>query len=254
MALRAVSTFLYNIQVTDTNNAIDFKAVSGGPTLFATLTVGFYSLATLATEVARSMNAADSSHTYTVTVDRTVSFGTQNRLTISTSGIFLSLLFASGPRTTTTSAPLLGFTTTDKTGSTSYTGTSTVGTILVTEREAFTYLSTEMDQLIFGNVNISANGTKEVVVFQIQQFWSGEFKYEPEAKVKVQWLPLMQWMIQGRLVDFTPEVTSPNSFFTGTLEKTSKDGKALGFMWKEMLPGFPFLYQTGPLTFRLKVT
>lgn len=254
MALRASSLFLYNFQVTTLNNSIDFKASSGGSVLFATITQGFYSLSSLATEIARAMNAADPSNSYVVTIDRTVNLGQQNRVTVATSGSFLSLLFSSGPRTASTAAPLIGFAVSDRTGSTTYTGSSSAGTALITEKEAFNYLPVEMDHMIFGNVNISANGTKEVVVFQIQQFWSGEWKYEPESKVKVQWLPLMDWMIQGRLFDFTPETNHPTVFYTGTLEKTSKDGKALGFQWKEMLPNFPFNYQTGPMVFRLNIS
>lgn len=255
MALRAQSTFLYGFQVQMSNAAIDFKNASGGPVISATVPDGFYSLATLATAIAGAMNTADPANIYTVTVNRNVAGGTQNRVTISTNGIFLSLLFASGPRTASTIAPLIGFPVADQTGSTSYTGTSSAGTILVTAYPAYTYLPTTMEQLIYGNVNVSANGTKEVVVFQIQQFWSGEFKHEPEAKVITQWEPLYQWMIQGRLFDFTPEITSPTVFYTGTLEKTSRDGKALGFIWKEELSDIgPFFYTTGPLQFRLNPT
>lgn len=251
MALKNPSMFLYGFQITSLNSSIDFQIASGGPVLLATVTQGFYSLATLLTAIEAAMSAADTTNTYTVTATRSTSGGV---VTISTSGSFLSLLFASGPRTASTIAPLIGFPVADQTGSTSYTGTSSAGTVLITQYPAYTYLSVEMNQLIFGNANVSANGTKEVVVFQIQQFWEGEFKYEPEASVKTIWLDLMQWMIQGRLFDFTPDYTIPSTFYTGTLEKTSKDGQALGFQFQELLPDFPFYYTTGTLTFRLNVT
>lgn len=251
MALKAQSMFLYGLEVTANNSSLDFKNSSGGSVLMATLTQGFYSLGGLATEIIKQLQFADPTNTYSVTVDRTIAGGTQNRLSISTSGAFLSLLFGSGPRSASTVAPLIGFTSIDHTGSTSYVGATSCGTILTTEKEGFNYLPVEMDQLIYGNVNVSANGTKEAVVFQIQQFWSVEFRYEPEAKVKTEWLNLNQWMIQQRFFEFTPEITSPTAFYEGTLEKSQKDGKGLGFQFKEMLPNFPFEYQSGPMVFRL---
>ena len=254
MALTAKSLFLYGFQITNLNSSLDFQSVSMGPVKQATLTQGFYSLSSLLIEIKRAMQAVDSLNTYTVTADRTISSGTQNRVTIYTSGSFLSLLLGTGPRITTSCATLIGFTATDKTGFTTYTGTLTAGTALLTEYPAYTFIPTEMDHQVFGSSNISASGVKEVVSFQIQQFWSGEFKYEPEAKVKVQWLALMDWLIQGRLFDFTPEVTSPTVFYEGTLEKHPRESKGLGYNFKEMLPNFPFNYQTGIMTFRLNIT
>ena len=131
MALNSLSSFLYGFEVTPNNSSIDFQVVSLGPTLQATLTLGFYSLTGLLAEVSRALQAVDNTNTYTATADRTIAGGTQNRVTIASSGAFFRLLFASGPRTASTSAPLLGYTTTDKTGATSYTGQTSAGTYLI---------------------------------------------------------------------------------------------------------------------------
>lgn len=251
MALTAKSKFLYGIEVTALNNAIDFKTSAGGSVLMATLTIGFYSLTAILNEIKRAMQEVDPSNTYTVTADRTVMGGLENRITIATSGAFLSLLFASGPRTTTTVAPLIGFTVADQTGSTSYTGTSSAGTVLVPDYVGYNYLGTDFMKKVNGAVNISASGVKEAVVFQVQHFWQVQFKYEPQAKVISEWSPFLEWAIQQRLLEFTPEISSPNSFYEGTLEKTSDDGKALGYKMTEMLPNYPFNYDTGLMTFRL---
>jgi hypothetical protein len=251
MSLKAQSMFLYGFQVTNLNNAIDFQNVSMGPILLATLNQGFYSLTALSTEIVRALQAADPLNTYTVTVDRTVAGGTQNRVTISSSAFYFSILFGTGPRATSSCASLIGFAAVDQIGFTSYTGTSSAGTPLTTYLNGYNYIPPTMMHKIQGNVNVSANGTKEAVVFQIQQFWQVEFQHEPEAKVIAQWGPMMDWLIQQRLFEFTPEITSPSVFIEGTLETTTEDGKGLGFNFKEMLPNFPFDYQTGTLKFRV---
>jgi len=253
MALRQKSLFLFGYEVTPNNRSLDFKAAALGPTILATLNVGFYSLTGLLIEVARAMNAADPAHTYSATANRTLVGGTQNRITVISSGPFLSLLFSSGPRTASNCASLLGFTVTDKTGATSYTGTLTTGRSLVSEYPAYTYLSVEEFQDVFGAVNISTNGTKEAIIFQIQQFFQAQFKYEPEAKVKIQWLDFWTWAIQQRLFEFTPEITSPTIIYECTLEKTSSNGKGMGFKMTEMLPNFPFNYDSGMMTFRKNI-
>ena len=250
MALRQKSLFLYGFQVTQFNSSIDFRAVAAETPRQATLRFGYYSLSTLATEIERAMEEVDPARTYTVSINRTISGGTQNRVTISTSGTVLELLFFSGPRAASTVAPLIGFPSTDQTGSTSYTGISSAGTPLVPNLVGYNYLSPDFDRKLFGSVNISASGEKESIVYGVQQFWQVQFKYIPEATWSAEWTAFMSWLIQQRPVEFTPEVTSPTTFFEGTLESTSQDGKGLAFRGAEMLPEFPFLYDTGLLRFR----
>lgn len=251
MALRDRSLLLYGLEVTKFNQSLDFRAVSLGPILQATLNLGFYSLTSLMTEIKRALQAADPAHIYTVTANRTVNGGLENRVTISTNGVYLDLLYLSGPRTSTTVAPLIGFAVTDRTGATTYTGTLSCGTVLVPDFVGYNYLSTDFNHKVYGAVNVSASGVKEAVVFQIQKFWQVQFKYETQVKVVSEWLPLLDWAIQQRLLEFTPEISSPNTFFEGTIEKTSDDGKGLGYKFMEMLPNYPFNYDTGLLTFRL---
>jgi hypothetical protein len=161
MALRNPSLFLYGFQVTPQNSSIDFRAVSLGPILQGTLNIGYYSLGSLLTELKRAMEAVDVSNIYTVTADRTISGGTQNRVTISTSGGYLDLLFNSGPRASSSVAPLIGFAATDRTGATSYAGSLSAGTVLVPNFIGYNYLSPDFSRKIFGSVNVSASGLKE---------------------------------------------------------------------------------------------
>ena len=253
MALSNKSVFNYGIQVTEFNRSLDFKAVISDSTpRQANLNLGFYSIAGLAREVERALTELDTLHTYTVTVDRTILGGTENRMTIASSNSFFQMLFSSGPRVATSCAPLLGFPAVDQTGATSYTGNSTIGTRLepYSRFPGYNYLGPEKNKKVFGNVNISASGLKEAVVFNIQKFFQVEFKYEPDAFVQSDWVPFMEWAIQQRPLEFTPDISDPNTFYEATLEKTEADGKGLAFMFKEMLPQFPGFYRTGLLTFR----
>jgi hypothetical protein len=199
----------------------------------------------------RALTAIDVTNTYTASVDRSFDGGKQNRVTISTSGSFLSLLFGTGTRAASSCATLIGFPSTDQTGATTYTGTFSAGISLIPELVGYNYSDPTFDQKVFGAVNVSTSGKKEAIVWQIQKFVEVEFKYEPEAKVMTEWEELFNWAIQQRLFEFTKDITDPNNSFEVTLESTTADGKGLGFKMKEMLPKFPFMYDTGNLKMRL---
>lgn len=252
MALKKKSAFLYGLEVTANNRSIDFKAVSGGPQISASLNLGFYSLTDLITAIAAAMNSADFNNVYTVSVNRTVNSGTENRITISTNGSYLSFLFGSGTRAASTIAPLIGFTSTDKTGSTTYTGSFSSGTFVLPKEFGYNYIPQEMNRKVFGSLNITASGDKEAIVFQIQKFFQVQFKYEPEAYVISDWTPFMTWAIQQKPLEFTPDLSAPSVVLNCTLEKTGADSKGLSYMFKEMLPQFPFFYDSGLMTYRVK--
>jgi hypothetical protein len=250
MAVSAKSLFLYGFEVTPQNSSIDFQNVSLGPELMATLRVGFYSLSSLMVEIVRALEAADTTNNYTASADRTINAGTENRVTISTSGAFLSLLFGSGTRAASTVAPLIGFTSVDQTGSTTYTGSTSCGTILIPNFFAFTFLPPEAHRESIGVVNVSSSGLVESVIFSTPEFWQCEFKYIPKALMMTDWRDLLTWAAQKKQLEFTPEITSPTLFYSGILEKSSAGQNGLGYMNKEMLPDFPNQFQTGIMTFR----
>lgn len=250
MALTYQSLLLYGFEVTVANSAIDFKLSGGGSEKNATLNLGFYSLTSLLEEITRAMSAADNSVNYFAIANRNVSGGLENRVTISTDGVFLSLLFSSGSRNASSVASLIGFTPTDRTGSTSYTGSSTAGTALVTELAGYNYIQPEMDEDVQGSVTISASGIKESISFGIMDFLQIEWKHEPKTKVINSWKPFFRWAMQQKSFEITPDYTLYNQFYEVTLEKTQKNGKGLGQVWREMLPDFPNEYETQPLEFR----
>lgn len=250
MALGSKSLFNYGIQVTSLNCNLDFKNQMGGSTLTAVLSLGFYSPQGLANEIATQLQSLDSVNVYTVTVNRNIMGGLQNRITIATNGSFLQLLFGSGPNVNSSCASLAGFNQTDYTGATSYTGSQTTGIILIPDFVGYNYLNNFNTNLVFGAVNVSASGVKESVTFSIQKFIFVEFMYEKKSNL-LAWNNLFSWMIQQRQFDFTPEIFSPDTFFTVTLEQTDFEGQGLGYQMLEMLPDFPNDYQTGSLKFRI---
>jgi hypothetical protein len=255
MALRNSSLFLYGLEVTPTNQYITFGTTSlevGSLARTAQLNLGFYSLTSLSVEVIRAFTAADPLHIYDCTTDRTIMGGLQNRVTITTNGGYLSIYFLTG--NPSNPATLLGFNTADYTGATTYTGSASAGTAFVpnltqsnTFVNGFTFLPTQAMQKNFGSVNVSASGLKEAIVFSIQFFWQVQFKYIMEATLQSDWYPLVQWMIQQRQLDFTPDVTQPNTYYNGTLDDPDQ---GLSFDFEEMLPEFPFQYSTPLMKFR----
>jgi hypothetical protein len=254
MALTSKSLILFGFEVDVTNYAIDFKTSALGAEKQASLRYGFYSLTSLCEEMIRALTEADPSNIYTYTIDRTISGGTQNRVTLYTSGVYLSLLFATGSRASASVGPLLGYTATDKTGATNYTSQTRAGTTLQPEYIGYNYLGPEFSRRVQGTVTISASGEKEAVVFAIQRFIQVEFKWEPQSKVIAQWASFWNWAIQQRLFEFTPEISSPNTFYQVTLEQSGSDGKGLGYQMTEMLPEFPFYYRTGVFRMRQRLT
>jgi hypothetical protein len=251
MALTAQSLILYGYDVDVNNRALDFKTSFGGSEKQASLQLGSYTLTGLMTEIARAMNEADPANSFVVTANRTYVGGTENKVTIAcTSSGYLDLLFLSGSRNTASCRSLIGFNAVDYTGLTSYTGNNTSGVSLIPDYAGYNYLGPEFLRKVFGSVNISANGSKEAIVYQIQRFIQVEFKYEQKAKVISEWADFMDWAIQQKSFEFTPEITSPNVFYEVTLETSSDDSKGLGYKMTEMLPQFPNHYATGSLRFR----
>lgn len=250
MALTAKSLFNYGIEVTTLNQNLDFVNVFGGDTLTAVLDVGFYSPQTLADEIAFQMQSLDDTNIYTVSVARNVLGGTENRITISTNGSFLEILFATGPNLNTSCYSIIGFNQTDYTGDTTYTGSSSTGTVLIPDYIGYNYLDPTNGSMVFGSVNVSASGLKEAVTFNNQQFINVEYKYEAKARL-IQWQNFFTWTQAQKPFDFTPEISDPDTFYSCTLEKTQASDKGLGWKMPEMLPNFPNYYQTGPLVFRV---
>lgn len=253
MALRKRSLFLYGFEIDSTNNLLDFQAAIAGPTLTATIPNGFYTSDGLMTAICAAMVIADPANSYSFTILRNQGMsGTDSIVQLYTMGTHLSLLFASGPSSTTSVAPLIGFAILDYTGATTYTAPNACGTQLIPELVGYSFLPPTAYKKVIGNVNISASGIKETISYATHKFTQVEFKQEPEAKVITEWESFFAWACVGAPIEFFPDYSSSVLIYQVTLESTSFDGMGLGFQMVEQLSeGFPFYYTTGVLKFRI---
>lgn len=102
--------------IVNVNDSINFKESGSGSELTATLVAGEYIISDFITHIKAQMEDVGTK-TYTVTYSYTT-----GKITIATSGVFLSLLWLTGANTAKSVGQLLGFdTSADSTESTSYT-------------------------------------------------------------------------------------------------------------------------------------
>jgi len=130
----------------------------------------------------------------------------------------------------------------------------TSGILFVPNLVGYNFLPPDIYKKNFGSLNITSSGVKEAIVYSTQSFFQVQFKYIPQTDAILSWSPLMIWMMSQKGIEFTPDITNANTFYDCTIETTTEDGKGLGFRMTEMLPSFPFLYDTGMMKFRIRNT
>jgi hypothetical protein len=243
MALSSPSLFVYGLVIDNTNQFITFT--NSTSTYTVTVIPGYYSLTNLGKAIVQAFQSVDPINTYTFSVNRTISGGTENRITLTSTDTVFSLLFATG--VASNPASLIGFSPLDYTGALNYTGFASAGSTLIPNQLAYTFLSTENKIKNYGVRNISASGLKETITFAIQYFLQAQFKYIPEQTYESEWYPFVQWAIQQRPFEFTPEISSPTVFYNVTFDDPDQ---GMSFTAPEMLPDFPGLYSTPLMVFR----
>lgn len=254
-----MALFLYGFDVvTDMNRYLNFDI--GGSELTAILNIGNYTATEFFAEVKRAMEVADPSNTYSVTINRAVNGGLENRVTIATSGSTLNLLFGSGSNAGDTSvASVLGFAQSDLTGATFYVGFQSAGTILRPDFPTYNYVGPDDNVLNEGVKNVSATGVKETVVFAQQRFFEGEWRYITNFNgntQKTQWQDFLKYATKQLGFEFTASIyEDAEAFIQATLESTPEDGtNGLAFKLKLMQDkGLYRFHTTGLLKFRVRV-
>jgi hypothetical protein len=237
----------YGLEVTTANRSLDFKSSMGGPEKQATLRVGLYSLTALAQEVARAMSDADGgANIYTVSVDRTIGGGAQNRVTIETDGAYLDLLFATGTRTASTCATLLGFNVTDRTGATSYNGNNTAGEIIVPTYPPYDLQQPGTIHDARRSLNETTSGFVETVSFST--FRNFQFKIRYMAEDSAEFAAFQDfhiWLLRGGPIEFAHEITDPTDYAAGIPINLRTPIEL-----NRMLPGHYDYFETPVYTFR----
>lgn len=248
--------FLYGFDVDNNSKYINFKNQAGGPVLTAVLNPGNYTGTGLLAELKRAMDLADGFYKYTWVMDRTILAGTSNRIRVTTTSTYLSILFGTGVSAPSSPRELIGFGYSDLTGATTYQGLSQAGTVLYPDFATWDYLGPDSFITNDGSKNVSASGVKETLVFAQMKFLQGQWKYITNLSGSTQltqWQNFLKYSTRQLKFEFTPSVNEdPSVFYQVTLESTSSDSNGMGFKLNqqrgEMLYRF---YDTGLLKMRV---
>lgn len=254
--LKDVACFLYGFDINQNNRYIPFKNVTGGPELTATLNVGNYTGTQMMAELKRAMEFADGVYKWDWTIDRTISSGTSNQVTVISTAPQPQILFMTGATAPNSPFALLGFTATDLTGSSQYTSPNHCGTILIPEFPTWDYLGPDNMVTNDGSKNVSASGIKETLVFAQMFFAQGQWQYISNFNGRTQlteWQSFMKYAIKQLQWEFTPSIyEDPEVFYQVTLESTPADSNGMGYKMNQMRGmGLYRFYDTGTLKFRL---
>ncbi len=256
MAQNDRALFLYGFDIDNNNKYINFKNAALGPELTAILNIGNYSPIEFMQEVKRAFEVADGISKYTISINRAVSSGTSNNVTITTTSPYLDILFGTGSNAGNAPWNLLGFANSDLTGALSYTGYTNCGTILFPDFPMYDYLGPDLMVINDGVRNISAAGVKESLVFAQMRFFQGQWKFITNFKSSTQltqWQNFLKYATKQLKFEFTPSVfEDPDTWYKCTLESTAADSNGLGFTLKQMRgEGLYRFYDTGVMKFRV---
>ncbi len=248
------SAFYYGLEVTAETSRISFSEGSGE--LIGVMRSGKYTLTSYLAEVLRAMNDAGAL-TYTGSVDR------ETRLITISAGSTFSLLVSSAS-VTSTAFSTMGFSGSDKTGASSYTGTGAVGFSYRPQFRLQGFVDFDDNQkAVESTLNESASGAVELVRFgvvklmecnikfitDIDQGFGGPIRTDLSGVLNARLF--MQSAVKKGPIEFIPDVTDPDTFRTCVLESTPENQKGVDFRLKEQLAsGLVGYYETGTLVFR----
>lgn len=255
MALSTFSIFYKTIEIDSTNNLLNFS--EGGPEITATITAGLYSPTDLATAIQTAMNVVGGL-TYSITFNRST-----RTITISAGSNF-ELLASSGSQVASGPWVIMGYSATDLTGASSYTGDSEAGEEYRNQFILQDYIAPgNLIEKVDESVNESTSGQIEVISFGDRQFLDMTFRFitnlpmdgkviknNPNGVSQAQ--SFFQSIILRGDFEFMPDIDDRNTFYKVKLENTPTSRVGTGYLLKEMtaqsLPGF---YEIGPVRLRI---
>jgi len=264
IATRSVFYYMDNIELS--TSYVDFK--EDGAAMEAQLVTGAYSLGDFATELTRVMTAkselSGNGWTYTPTVNRTT-----RKLTISAVGgesntaQTFSLLTQSGSHAGSSALIVAGFSGTDKTGATSYEGSSGIGNEYKPQFLLQKYIPSEnYQERLSPSVNQSASGKVEVLSFGIVPYIQMEIPFctdinqgtegiiENNATGVADVIAFLKAITAKINFEFIPDVDSRGTYQKVLLESAPGSSKGVGYKLKEMLPLNGY-FTTGKLKLRV---
>lgn len=249
--LKTLSKFFYGTTVDRFVWSVDFD--EGGAELQATLAVGNYSLTEYCAELQRAMRAAGA-QLYVVALNRTT-----RKITIS-APLNFTLRASTGSRTAVGAWSMMGATSTNKTGTNTYTMENGAGS----EYRPQYYLKGYIKEGHSIELEDSTVSTTPIGYAQVASFGDGaripmnitlitnktglkNVGFYENATGEVDFMSFIGYaMTKGRL-EFMPDVSTPSSFTKCFLESTAQDRDAKKFKLQNMAVDF---YESGLLTFR----
>lgn len=255
--LTTYSKFYYGYIIDDSNFYLNFDEGSGE--LTAELNNGEYTFEDFATEVERALNDTGT-FTYTVVTDRT-----SRTLTISAGSPF-DLLVSTGTQAGISAFDLMGFTGADRTGASIYTSDTESGFSFSPQFMLQDYISSDnWQQAADASVNKTASGRVEIVKFGIEKFFQFSIRFttdidqgcngpilnNPNGLEDLQ--SFMQYVTKRAPLEFMPDSSSPDDFFTITFDSSQDSTTGTGYKLKELYDkGLPGYFDTAVLKFRLR--
>lgn len=254
--INTFSKFHYGIAITSSKKYIDFNEGTGQ--LTATLRVGNYTLATIATEIAYQMSKSGTQG-YTATVNRST-----NKITIS-SGTTWKILGATGTNTANGCYSVIGFTSTDTSYATSQVGSNSIGSQYYPQYKLQDYVSGEDSQSLRNeNIMNSASGRVEVVSYGTDKMFMFNIKfstniYQPASGPINNNLTgvdnlrtLMVYLMNKYEVEFYPDKNDVTTYYRVVLESSPAEGRGTGFKLEEQYArGLSGYFESGVLKFRV---
>lgn len=250
------SKFYYGFIVDTESLSIDIDEGSGEFT--ATLAAGEYSFSDFIIETQRALNDSGALD-YIVSGDRVTRL-----ITITGSGNF-DLLVQTGAHAGASAFSLLGFTGSDRTGLSVYTGNSEAGFQYTPQFRLQSYIDQSIwQQAADASINKTANGRVEIISFGIEKFfqWNINFAtniYQSSAGPIINnpnglndLTKFMIYAITRSPIEFMPDKNDPDTFYKIILESTPDNQMGVGFKLKELydknVPGY---FETGNCVWRL---
>ena len=256
MAISKHSKIYYGLKIDTNSRYLDFK--EGSLVFKAVIQVGSYTGSKLAIEIKKQMDAVGA-YTYAVIYNRS-----DRKFVISASSPF-TLLCGTGINSSISVFQVIGFSSVDKSGLSSYTSDVSSGHEYKTQFYIQSHQPTSQNRkAIDGVINESASGFIEVVKFGNKRFLSGEFNFitnivqgagsliRSNGTGLQDFVQLMEWLTNKYLVEIMIDETKTEEYETFILESTQTDSKGLDYELTELYDkGLPEYFKSGVLKFRL---
>jgi len=249
MALSTFSAFYYGLEISSSNNKINFLEPNAAAVeLTATIDVGTYTYQELSTKIKTAMDSVGTL-AYTIGVDRTTRF-----ITIATTDNF-ELLISTGSQETISPFTILGFNgAVDLTGATTYTGDGPSGSAYYPQFILQDYTpSSNYKKRQDASVNQTSGGIVETVSFGEVGFFKMSFQFitdlpqdgfviKNNASGVYDLNSFMQAITKKGKFEFMPDIDTLTTFHVVILEKVGGNSNGTGYELQELvgnnLPGY----------------